>query len=87
VFTLVPFTKVREIAKMLKAIHAQEDLSAARNKAQVVEKKLRTMKLAKGLSTNLTQAQSTYQGGTPSRQKNLCLSAVYVKALEVQNRG
>lgn len=47
VFTLVPFTKVREIAKMLKAIHAQEDLSAARNKAQVVEKKLRTMKLAK----------------------------------------
>jgi transposase-like protein len=47
VFTLVPSTKVRQIAKMLKAIHAQEDLTAARNKARAVEEKLRTMKLSK----------------------------------------
>jgi transposase-like protein len=47
VFTLVPSTKVREIAQMLKAIHAQEDLTAARNKARAVEEKLRAMKLSK----------------------------------------
>ena len=35
----MPSTKVREIAAMLKAIHASEDLAAAREKAiRVIEK-------------------------------------------------
>ena len=39
VFSHVPSTKLREIAAMLKAIHAGEDIVAARQKAvQVVEK-------------------------------------------------
>src|SRR5262250_3381774 len=33
IFSHVPSTKVREIAAMLKAIHASEDLAAAREKA------------------------------------------------------
>ena len=39
IFSHVPSTKVREIAAMLKAIHASEDIVAAREKAvQVIEK-------------------------------------------------
>ena len=39
IFSHVPSTKVREIAAMLKAIHASEDLAAAREKAiRVIEK-------------------------------------------------
>src|SRR5262245_36203692 len=38
IFSHVPSTKVREIAAMLKAIHASEDLAAAREKAiRVIE--------------------------------------------------
>jgi putative transposase len=33
IFSHVPSTKVREIAAMLKAIHAGEDIAAAREKA------------------------------------------------------
>jgi len=47
VFTVVPKGKVRQVAAMLKAIHAQEDLEAAREKAQAVVKKLEGMKLRK----------------------------------------
>jgi putative transposase len=45
VFTAVPKGKVKHIAAMLKAIHAQEDLAAAREKARAVVAKLETMKL------------------------------------------
>jgi transposase-like protein len=39
IFSHVPSTKVREIANMLKAIHASEDVVAAREKAiRVIEK-------------------------------------------------
>lgn len=38
---------VYEVAKMLKAIHAQEDKTAAREKARAVEVKLRSMHLSK----------------------------------------
>jgi putative transposase len=41
IFSHVPSTKVREIATMLKAIHAGEDLAAAREKAIRVIEKLR----------------------------------------------
>ena len=45
VFSHVPNTKVREVAAMLKAIHAQESREAAETKAQDVINKLRDMKL------------------------------------------
>ena len=38
---------MKEVAKMLKAIHAQEDRAAALEKAKAVEQKLRGMKLSK----------------------------------------
>ena len=47
VFSVVPKQKVKEVAKMLKAIHAQEDCEAALEKAKAVVEKLRKMKLTK----------------------------------------
>ncbi len=47
VWTAVPTGKVKEVAAMLKAIHAQEDRLAAKEKASQVVEKLRAMKLAK----------------------------------------
>ncbi|MBQ4435266.1 MAG: IS256 family transposase [Clostridia bacterium] len=47
VFTVVPNSRVKEVTKMLKAIHAQEDKAAALEKARAVETKLREMKLTK----------------------------------------
>jgi transposase-like protein len=47
VWTAVPSGKVKEVAAMLKAIHACEDLDAAREKAAAVVTKLRGMKLPK----------------------------------------
>jgi putative transposase len=46
VWTAVPTSKVKEVAAMLKAIHAQEDREAARQKAEQVAVKLKEMKLA-----------------------------------------
>jgi transposase-like protein len=45
VFSVVPKGKVKLVAAMLKAIHAQEDLEAAQEKAKAVAAKLETMKL------------------------------------------
>ena len=45
VFTVVPKGKVKAVAAMLKAIHAQEDREAARRKAKDVAEKLEAMKL------------------------------------------
>lgn len=45
VFSHVPKVKVKDVALLLKAIHAQEDLQAARDKAAQVVDKLRAMKL------------------------------------------
>lgn len=44
-FTLVPTGKAKDVAAMLKAIHAQEDRDAARAKAEQVAEKLVAMKL------------------------------------------
>ncbi|MFC1560811.1 IS256 family transposase [Pseudomonadota bacterium] len=46
VFSHVPHTKVREVAAMLKAIHAQENKEAAQQKASQVVEKLKAMKLS-----------------------------------------
>ena len=43
----VPSGKVKEVAAMVKAIHAQEDLEASRHKVTLVVEKLREMKLHK----------------------------------------
>jgi len=47
VFTAVPSGKVKEVAAMLKAIHAQEGKEAARAKAAAVVDKLEAMRLSK----------------------------------------
>ncbi|MEJ2255175.1 MAG: IS256 family transposase [Nitrospirota bacterium] len=47
VFTVVPKGKVKEVAAMLKAIHAQEDREEAIRKTNVVAEKLDAMKLSK----------------------------------------
>ena len=45
VFSVVPKSKVKNVAKMLKAIHAQESKKAAREKAAAVAAELKAMKL------------------------------------------
>jgi transposase-like protein len=45
VWTKVPSGKVKEVAAMLKAIHAHEDREAEREKARQIIEKLQTMKL------------------------------------------
>jgi hypothetical protein len=52
--THVPSTKVREIPAMLKAIHAGEDIAAAREKAIRVIEKLRGLRLSR--ATELVEA-------------------------------
>ena len=47
VWTAVPTGKVKEAAAMMKAVHAQEDAQAAREKTAQVVEKLKTMKLAR----------------------------------------
>lgn len=47
VWTAVPTGKVKEVAAMLKAIHAQEDAKAAREKAAQIVAKLKAMKLGR----------------------------------------
>jgi putative transposase len=51
VFTVTPRNRMKEVAAMLKAIHAQEDRGAALKKAREVEVKLRAMKLGKAADT------------------------------------
>jgi transposase-like protein len=47
VLSVVPRGKMKEVAAMLKAIHAQEDAAAARDKARAVVAKLKAMKLSR----------------------------------------
>ena len=45
VFSVVPKSKMKTVAQMLKAIHAQESKKAAREKARMVKEELKAMKL------------------------------------------
>ena len=45
VFSVVPKSKVKPVAQMLKAIHAQESKKAAKEKARAVAEELKAMKL------------------------------------------
>lgn len=47
VFSVVPRGKMKEVAAMLKAIHAQEDRKAMTDKLKAVARKLKDMKLSK----------------------------------------
>jgi putative transposase len=67
VFSHVPNTKVAEVARMLKAIHAQEDLKEARRKAAEIVKRLKEMKLksaAELVEHNVSETLTYY--GYPS---------------------
>ena len=77
IFTVTPRTKMYEVVKMLKAIHAQEDKEAAREKAKAVVKKLREMKLAsaakkveEGIDETLTYMDFPYQHWLRIRTNN-----------------
>jgi putative transposase len=59
VFSHVPSTKVREIAAMLKAIHAGEDIVAARQKAAQVIEKLHRLRLTKAAELVETAVEET----------------------------
>lgn len=50
VFSVVPRSKIKVVAKMLKAIHAQESKSAAQEKAKQVVRSLQEMKLKEAAS-------------------------------------
>lgn len=59
VFSHVPKVKVREVAHMLKAIHAQENREAAATKADAVVASLRTMRLNKAADLVEEKIQET----------------------------
>jgi len=67
VFSHVPSTKVREVAAMLKAIHAQENRKAAEVKAADVVSNLKAMKLraAAELVENAIHETLTYYAYPP----------------------
>ncbi len=77
VFSVVPRSKVRTVAIMLKAIHAQENRKAAREKGRQVVESLRQMKLSAaakkvedGLDETLTFMQFPSQHWTRIRTNN-----------------
>jgi hypothetical protein len=59
IFSHAPSTKVQEIAAMLKAIHANEDLAAAREKANRVIEKLRGLRLSRAAELVETAVKET----------------------------
>jgi putative transposase len=60
VWTAVPTGKVKEVAAMLKAVHAQEDAQAAREKAAQVVEKLKAMKLARAAEIVAAGVEETF---------------------------
>ena len=72
-FSVTPCSKVKLVAKMLKAIHAQESKKAAREKAKAVVAQLREMKLKEatkkvedGIEKTLTTVTSLVSTGCVS---------------------
>lgn len=77
VFSVVPRSKMKLVAKMLKAIHAQESKAAAREKAKQVVTALREMKLKEaaakvesGIEETLTYADFPFEHWTRIRTNN-----------------
>ena len=78
VFSVVPKSKVKTVAKMLKAIHAQESKKAAREKAVAVIAELKAMKLpeaakkvANGIEETLTYCEFPSEHWTKIRTNNV----------------
>ena len=78
VFSAVPRSKGKIVAKMLKAIHAQESKAASREKAEAVVQALREMKLDKaakkvedGVEETLTYADFPLEHWTRIRTNNV----------------
>jgi len=60
VFSIVPKSRVKEVAAMLKAIHAQEDQGEARRKAEAVAQRLESMKLKEAAQVVREGAEETF---------------------------
>ena len=78
VFSVVPKSKVKNVAKMLKAIHAQESKKASREKAASVVAELKSMKLpeaakkvADGIEETLTYCDFPSEHWTKIRTNNV----------------
>ena len=78
VFSVVPKSKVKIVAKMLKAIHAQENKKASREKAKAVVAELRAMKLKEaakkvedGIEETLTYCDFPSEHWTRIRTNNV----------------
>lgn len=77
-FSVVPKSTVKLVAKMLKAIHAQESKNAAREKAKAVIEELKGMKLKEaakkivdGVEETLTYADFPFEHWTRIRTNNV----------------
>lgn len=77
IFSVTPRTKMKEVAAMLKAIHAQENKEAAREKAATVAAKLKEMKLKEaakkiedGILETLTYMDFPYEHWSKLRSNN-----------------
>lgn len=77
IFSVTPRNKVKTVAMMLKAIHAQESKAAAREKALQVAEKLKEMKLASaakkledGIEETITYMDFPYQHWSRIRTNN-----------------
>ena len=78
VFSATPRSRMKEVAAMLKAIHAQESKEAAREKAKAVTQKLREMKLKEaaqkiedGIEETLTYMSFPYAHWLKIRSNNV----------------
>ena len=78
VFSVTPRSKVKLVAKMLKAIHAQESKKAAREKSKAVVEELRSMKLIEaakkvedGIEETLTYCDFPSEHWTRIRTNNV----------------
>lgn len=77
IFSVTPRNKVKTVAMMLKAVHAQENKEAAREKASQIIRKLREMKLSRaaqkvedGIEETLTYMDFPTQHWTRIRTNN-----------------
>ena len=78
VFSVTPRSKMKLVAKMLKAIHAQESKNTARDKAKTVVQELRAMKLPEAakkvedsIEETLTYADFPFEHWTRIRTNNV----------------
>ena len=78
VFSKVPRSKMKQVAKMLKAIHAQESKKAAKDKSETVAAELRQMKLAEaaeklnsGIDETLSYMAFPYEHWSKIRTTNM----------------